>query len=235
MIGAFYAAGHSAARVAEIVGNIDYGALLDFRGGGGLLGHDGLEKLLREHLPETFGELEIPLVVPAVDIDKAERVVFSAGALVPALCASNAFPGVFMPVEHEGRALVDGGILSNVPLDLIRPLTAARVVAVDTRPSPTAPLKLPEADASLWRRFRGPARGGVPVIARVLEKAYTITQSRLIELTYTMHPPDLTVRPDLGDDFDIQNFGGFEEAREAGRRAARAALGDLAALDRGTA
>lgn len=118
--------------------------------------------------------------------------------LMSAVCASNAFPGVFMPAEHEGRELMDGGILSSVPLDLLRPLTSARIVAVDTRPSPTAPLALPEEYASVWRRLRGPARGGVPVVARLLEKAHTIPQSRLIERTDTLHPPYLTISPEFG-------------------------------------
>lgn len=71
----------------------------------------------------------------------------------------------------------------------------------------------------MWQRLQGPAEGGVPVVARVLEKAYTITQSRLIELISTMRPPDLTVIPELGNNFGIQDFGNFGEAREIGQRA----------------
>lgn len=117
-IGAFFAAGHSASAIYNIVKEIDYSTLLDFKGGGGMMGHQGIEVLLRRHVPETFEQLNVPLVVPAVDIQSAERVVLSAGALVPALCATNAFPGVFRPVALDGHELMDGGILSNVPLDL---------------------------------------------------------------------------------------------------------------------
>lgn len=223
-IGALFAAGHDATTIRQIFENADYSALLDVKGGGGLLGHTGIEDLLSEHLPETFEDLELPLVVPTVDIRTAERVVFGSGPLIPALCASNAFPGLFRPVALAGRQLMDGGILSNVPLDLIRPLTSAPVVVVDVRPPPTKALELPPEDAGTWERLRASFDGGAPLALKVLEQAYTITQSRLIELTYAMHPPDLTITPELGEDFDVQDFSRFSEAYEIGLRDTRRAL-----------
>lgn len=223
-IGAFFATGHSAAAIYYVFKNIDYSTLLDVKGGGGMLGHEGLETLLSEHVPATFEELALPLVVPAVDIQSAERVVLSSGTLIPALCASNAFPGLFSPVNLNGHQLVDGGLLSNVPLDLIRSLTAAPVFVVDTRPSPTEKLELPTADAGELERLRATFDGGVPLLMEVLKKAYTITQSRLIELTYTMHPPDYVVTPALGDDFDIYAFGRLDEAYNIGYRDTQQAL-----------
>lgn len=227
-IGALFAAGHDAAGIRQIFDNADYGGLLDVKGGGGLLGHAGIEKLLSEHLPETFEDLELPLVVPTVDIRTAERVVFGSGPLIPALCASNAFPGLFRPVTLAGRQLMDGGILSNVPLDLIRPLTSAPVVVVDVRPPPTKALELPPEDAGTWERLRASFDGGAPLMLKVLEQAYTITQSRLIELTYAMHPPDVTIVPELGEDFDVQDFSRFSEAYEIGLRDTRCALTAMA-------
>lgn len=215
-IGGFFAAGCSAAAIHEIFREADYGALLDLKGGGGLMGHEGVAAFLGEHLPETFEELGLPLVVPSVDIQSSERVVFSSGSLIPALCATNAFPGVFRPMELDGYELMDGGILSNVPLDLIRPLTSAPVFVVDTRPSPTRRLEFPEGEIGTWERLRTSFEGGVPLTAKVLEKAYTITQSRLVELMYTMHPPDVVVTPALGDDFEIYSFDRLDEAYEVG-------------------
>jgi NTE family protein len=232
IIGALYAAGHRADEVARILCNADYGALLRVKGGAGLSGHENMAAFLAEHLPETFDALKIPLAVPATDIQSAEQVVFSAGPLVPAVCASNAFPGLFLPIEHAGRVLVDGGLLNNFPLDLIRPLTSARIVALDTRPSPTARLDLPAEDAGLWGRLKGSFDGRIPMIARVLEKAYTITQSRLVELLATMHPPDLWIRPALSDDFDIQDFGRFDEAYELGYNAVCGVADELERLTR---
>ncbi len=147
--------------------------------------------------------------------------------LLQALCASNAFPGLFRPVEIAGRQLMDGGILTNVPLDLIRPLTSAPVLVVDVRPPPTKTFDLPPADAGKWERLRASFDGGAPLVMRVLEQAYTITQSRLIELTYAMHPPDFTVVPGLGEDVDVQDFGRFEDAYDIGYRDTVRFIADL--------
>lgn len=168
-IGALFAAGHNAADIYRIFKEADYSALLELKGGGGLLGHGGIEALLAEHLPETFEDLDRPLAVPTVDIRTAERVVFSSGPLIPALCASNAFPGLFRPVDLAGRQLMDGGILTNVPLDLIRP---APILVVDVRPPATKTLDLPPEDAGKWERLRALFDGGVPLVLKVLEGLY---------------------------------------------------------------
>ena len=75
-----------------------------------------------------FSNLEhatIPLHVVATDIERAEVVVLSRGPALGALLASTAFPGILPPVDIGGRALVDGGVLANVPLleaDALRPV-----------------------------------------------------------------------------------------------------------------
>ena len=86
-IGAFFAACHSASAIYKIVKDINYSALIDFKGGG-MMGHEGVESFLSEHVPATFEELKLPLVVPAVDIQSGERVVLSSGTLIPTLCAT---------------------------------------------------------------------------------------------------------------------------------------------------
>ena len=64
----------------------------------------------------SFSDLEIPLRVIATDLDTGEEVVLARGPLKPALLASTALPGVFPIVHHDGRRLVDGGVVDNVPL-----------------------------------------------------------------------------------------------------------------------
>ena len=58
----------------------------------------------------------IPLRVVAADLDTGDEVVFSAGPLQPALLASAALPGIFPPIRHDGRTLVDGAVVDTVPL-----------------------------------------------------------------------------------------------------------------------
>src|SRR6478735_4724764 len=77
----------------------------------------GLEALIQHSTPaRSFSDLEIPLRVIATDLDSGEEVVLVRGPLKPALLASTALPGVFPIVHHDGRRLVDGGVVDNVPL-----------------------------------------------------------------------------------------------------------------------
>lgn len=66
-----------------------------------------------------FEDLAIPLVIVATDVDTGERVMLRSGSLARALRASVSMPGVFWPVEVDGRRLVDGGIGAPVPLDTL--------------------------------------------------------------------------------------------------------------------
>ncbi|MEX2534211.1 MAG: patatin-like phospholipase family protein [Trueperaceae bacterium] len=66
-----------------------------------------------------FEDLAIPLVVVATDVDTGERVLLDKGPLARALRASTAMPGVFWPVEVEGRRLVDGGLGAPIPLETL--------------------------------------------------------------------------------------------------------------------
>jgi len=77
----------------------------------------GLEAVIHHSTPaRSFADLEIPLRVIATDLDTGEEVVLARGPLKPALLASTALPGVFPIVHHDGRRLVDGGVVDNVPL-----------------------------------------------------------------------------------------------------------------------
>jgi NTE family protein len=89
-----------------------------------------------EHYPRrflgvsTFEDLRIPLAIAATDLATGEAVYFSHGQLGPALRASCAYPGMFVPVEIEGRMLVDGFLAAPVPVDAARILGADIVIAI---------------------------------------------------------------------------------------------------------
>ncbi len=78
---------------------------------------DGLEAIIDAVVPRTrFEHLALPLRVIATDLDSGHEVVLASGPLKPALLASTALPGAFPPVDHDGRRLIDGGVVDNVPL-----------------------------------------------------------------------------------------------------------------------
>jgi len=80
---------------------------------------------------ESFDDLPTPFRAVATDLDKAIVVVLDRGSLAEAMRATMAIPGVFTPVSLDGRLLVDGGTLDNVPADVTRSMGADVVVAVN--------------------------------------------------------------------------------------------------------
>ena len=80
---------------------------------------------------DDFDRLPVQFRAVAADVTTGETVVLDHGELAAALRASMAVPGLFAPVEVDGRLLVDGGIVANLPVDVVRDLGAERVVAVD--------------------------------------------------------------------------------------------------------
>jgi len=237
ILGAIYATRTDARSLEAVVRAIDFSSFMDLDGSSGLFGHAGVEALLAQNAASTFEELAIPLAVPAVDIERAEMLVFAAGPLVPPVCASNAFPGLFVPVKYQGRNLMDGGIINNFPVDVIRTLTSRPVLAIDCRPSPTAPLDLGDSSgSSIVDKIGALFNRGVPTVVRLLMQAYNITQDRVVEVTCALHPPDVRLVPELPDDLDIQDFSRMDEAIDIGYRCVRDAvaagrLDDMAAVD----
>lgn len=236
ILGAIYATRPDAKELEVVMRAIDFSSFMDLDGSNGLFGHQGVEELLAQHATATFEELTIPLAVPAVDIERAEMLVFSKGPLVSPVCASNAFPGLFVPVQFHGRHLMDGGIINNFPVDIIRTLTSQPVLAIDCRPSPTAPLDLADpAGATLIDKIGALFSKDLPTTVKLLMQAYNITQDRVVEITCAMHPPDLRLTPALPDDLDIQDFSRMDEAIEIGYRcvADAVAAGQFEALSAG--
>src|SRR4051812_42372667 len=87
------------------------------RRGTHLFENTGLAALIDHATPaRSFADLEIPLRVVATDLDTGVEVVLARGPLKPALLATCALPGVFPIVDHDGRRLVDGGVVNSVPL-----------------------------------------------------------------------------------------------------------------------
>jgi NTE family protein len=78
-----------------------------------------------------FSELTIPFAAVACDVDTGEQVVLKSGKVHKAVAASMAMPGLQQPVHHEGRFLIDGGLINKIPVDVAVELGADIVIAVD--------------------------------------------------------------------------------------------------------
>jgi NTE family protein len=225
VLGALYAACSDAGELEAIVRGADFASLLVADGSTGLIGHEGIDALLADFAPDTFEELAIPLAVPTTDIERAELLIFREGPLRPPVCASNAFPGLFVPVEYRGRHLMDGGMINNFPVDIIRTMTSRPALAIDVRPSASGPLDLDKQTPSTFLGKVGALVGhGASTSVDILMQAYGITQSRLIEIMLAMHPPDVWLRPELSSEFGIQDFSRLDDSLEIGYRSVREAV-----------
>ena len=80
---------------------------------------------------QGFDDLAYPFRAVATDLHTGEVVVLDRGNLLQAVRASMSIPGVFPPVHREGRQLIDGGVINNLPVDIARAMGAEIVIAVD--------------------------------------------------------------------------------------------------------
>jgi NTE family protein len=158
----------------------------------------GLAAVIHHSTPaRSFSDLEVPLRVIATDLDTGEEVVLCRGPLKPALLASSALPGVFPIVHHDGRRLVDGGVVNNVPLwhALSGPIDRVYVLNV-----------------SGWAGERA-ERSPLDVVMT----SFTHARSQRFELELRSLPPDVEVivLPRPPDPRDLFDFSGAAELMEA--------------------
>lgn len=91
-----------------------------------------LKNFLTQYIrAKNFEQLKIPLIVVATNLEFGELILFGTGPLEPAVRASAAFPGMFLPVRIQGHYFVDGGVINNTPVEVARRLGAEFVIAVE--------------------------------------------------------------------------------------------------------
>lgn len=173
-----------------------------------------LERLLvRSSDIRDFDRLPIPFRAVATDIANDEKVIFSSGHLPQVIRASMSIPAVFAPVELDGRLLVDGGMVDNIPVDVARSMGVDRVIVVDIG----TPLK---------------PRKELLTVVDVLNQSITMmTRRNSEEQLATLTDVDILVQPPMAQ-FGVTDFGRGEAMIDAGYRAAQALQPRLAELRR---
>lgn len=100
----------------------------------GLLKMEQLEKIYDNYLGnKTFEELHTKVIIASTDINRGTSVYFSSGPLVKPLLASSAVPVLYKPINYEGRVLIDGGLINNMPVECIMG-EAEFIIGVHTNP-----------------------------------------------------------------------------------------------------
>lgn len=168
-------------------------------GGRGLLKADSfLEQLMQFTRGTRFDDLQIPLKVVASDFWKREQVVLESGELKPAIRASMALPGVFVPVVMDGQVLVDGGAVNPVPFDLLGDCDL--VIGVNVMGTRTE-----SADR-------------VPSMTEAVFNTFQIMQAAILRHKLQRHPPDILISPDIVDIQMLEFYKAtqvFEQSRGA--------------------
>ena len=136
LFGAFYASGLSADEIYLATKNAKDG---DFRKAKlGFLPSkmDTMRDNLKVGLPiRKIEDLPIPYYAVAVDLRIGQEVIFDSGDLATVITASCAIPGVFVPVKYRDKVLVDGGVVNNVPSDVLKMKGCDFVVTIDCNSS----------------------------------------------------------------------------------------------------
>lgn len=204
VIGAAYASGTSFDEMLEICSSMRWRdiAKLTFSKRG-LASIDRSNPLLDRLIhARTFEELRFPFYAVATDIQTGETIVLSRGDLKTALRASCAVPGLFIPVEIQGRSLVDGGVSANLPVLPLRQLGAEKIIAIDT--------------TSRIDQARPPRN----VFEIILQSMFIIGRAALRTAREQAH---LVVEPQVHS-YDWDDFGHCAEIVKAGEQAMRSSL-----------
>ena len=176
---------------------------IDF-GRSALLGGRAVQRELRHQFGHTrLEDLFIPCAVVAADLVAGEEVALTRGEIVPAVRASIAIPGIFPPVRHDGRLLVDGGVMTPVPVRAARALSNAPVLAVN--------LQGDYANRSeTWLRRQRAARHGGLSPTRVGRAGLSLIMMHVARQSLALDPPDFELAPRIGH-IDVRNFTRADE------------------------
>lgn len=137
LIGAIYAADQQSFELEWTAFQLEKEDLFDFGvlnavAGMGFAKGDKLETWVKGHIkPTNIENLKIPFAAVATDLNWGYKVVLDRGSVARAIRASAAIPGVFQPVQHQGKILVDGGVVDNIPISVAKARGADLVLAVD--------------------------------------------------------------------------------------------------------
>ncbi|HXG67207.1 MAG TPA: patatin-like phospholipase family protein, partial [Blastocatellia bacterium] len=148
----------------------------------------------------SFDELPIPFRCMATDFLSGQPVVLKDGSISSALRATMSIPGVFPPVERDGRVLVDGGLLNNIPTNVMRQMGPDILIAVDAG-TPLGDVKT------------------ISTLLGILEQSVTVMT--LENDRRNLRLADIIIAPELGNQSPLE-FSDVDKLADLGYQAAEA-------------
>ncbi|WP_394203943.1 patatin-like phospholipase family protein [Shewanella waksmanii] len=185
----------------------------------GLLSGQSMSKLYLQSVGITenyasFDQLAIPYRALATNIATGKALVIASGNMIDAMQASASVPGILQPIEIDGKYLVDGGISSNLPIDVVRQMGADIVIAVDigSKLSDESQLKT-----------------GIAIVSQL---STILTRTNTLEEINHLSSKDTLIRPDI-DNIDTTDFSAIPKGFTLGYQAAKQHAKSLSALSLG--
>lgn len=174
--------------------------------------------LLRREFGDTtmIEDLPYPFFCVTANLTRGRSDVRDRGPLARWLRASVAIPGVLRPVFDSGEVNVDGGVINNLPVDVMRGFGRGPVIGVDVSTDDTfTAASDAEVEIPLWQRVLGRRRRGVPNILQIMWRAGTVNSGA--KLRAVSEQTDLLIQPPL-ESIDMLDWKAFDRAIEAGYR-----------------
>jgi predicted acylesterase/phospholipase RssA len=181
-------------------------------------------KMLRSILGEyQFSDLSYPLFIIACDIQGSKEIQFTEGSLYDAVRASISIPGIFYPVIRNNQTLVDGGVINNLPMDVMRQRIGSGVVFGSDLGSSTTNRDFqyykPEGDGIsgisqlLRTTFSHSNKMKTLGLSNILMKTFEVNTRKKLETT--LSPRDTLISLDLSH-IDPMDFGSYKRIIEEG-------------------
>lgn len=218
----------------------------------GVINKDRLQKVLRQFIAEdsfSISDLERPFASVATELSSGREIWIAEGSLLDAVWASISLPGLFPPVRHNNRWVVDGGLVNPVPISVCRALGADFVIAVnlngdlvgrhlDKPVSKSGPEKPPHWSDKIRRSLGGDAKQNanidevdakIPRVFETIAASINIVQDRITRSRMVGEPPDILITPELAD-IGLLEFYRATECIEEGKESVRRALPEIERL-----
>ena len=187
----------------------------------GLIEGKRIEDILREYFGYIKVEqLDIPFACVATDYNTGMEVILDRGELVEVLRASISIPGIFKPTRIDGMVLLDGGVINQVPVNVVRKMGADFIIAVD--------LSMRMLETNIFKAVHiGESRGtdkgeelaDIPNIFNVIIGSMSIMETTISQMRLKRERPDIVIKP-MVDELGLLDYFKYQKGFEEGERAA---------------
>ena len=207
LVGGFYAAGKLDifTEWAKSLDIIDMLKLVDFQGSSGLMAGDKVMKKFKELIGDfNIEDLDITFTAVAADVDGEKEIWINKGSLLNAIRASVSLPLFFAPYPHNGKLLIDGGILNPVPIAPIFKDNTDVSIAVNLGSDSHNHVKLKEKKvdediSSIVKNYLvsialPSSEMDKDSVYTIANKSFDTMQSAIARMKLSAYPPDIEIK-----------------------------------------